>query len=184
MDSYITKVSLCIGMISNPYIKHIVNKNIKDTDKIYKNIWKISLSYFYLLICKNTEEGWNNEIMTTTQIFLPHIFIQWWYKDSRSSDKVANFSSGSAIIYGCMNIIFFSFKVFLYKFYAEFKSRIRTKKFVYFYICHFNFQCLFWFYYRVFYIFKHFYMVKMSLQTKEYSCKFSYKGIVKKIQLG
>ena len=57
MDSYITKVSLCIGMISNPYIKHIVNENIKDTDKIYKNIWKISLSYFYLLICKNTEEG-------------------------------------------------------------------------------------------------------------------------------
>ena len=107
MDSYITKVSLCIGMISNPYIKHIVNKNIKDTDKIYKNIWKISLSYFYLLICKNTEEGWNNEIMTTMQIFLPHLFNQWWYKDFRSSDKVANFSSGSAIIYGCMNIIFF-----------------------------------------------------------------------------
>ena len=35
-----------------------------------------------------------------------------------------------------------------------------------------------------FHISKHFHMVKITLQTKEYSCKFSYKGIVKKIQLG
>ena len=46
------------------------------------------------------------------------------------------------------------------------------------------FNAYFDFIIECFYIFKHFYMVKMSLQTKEYSCKFSYKGIVKKIQQG